>query len=151
MRAEIFFLEDAFGFNESARGRVLMGEILKIAFPSLIADRTIERMIGEDELEHRAMGIIDHGGRSAYAHSFVYRCATGGLKFGHLFDFDQTHAAIGIRFELRMIAEMRNHDADATRRFDDQRSFRDLDRHPINRQANYLCSGSRHRAHVADT
>jgi hypothetical protein len=45
-RAEIFFLENAFGFGESAaRGRILMGKILQIAAAALVANRTIEGMI----------------------------------------------------------------------------------------------------------
>jgi hypothetical protein len=117
-RTEILLLEDAFGFDEPAGRCVLVGKVLKVALSSLIADRTIERMVGKDELEHRSMGIVDDGRGGAHAHPFVDRRAAGRLKFGHLFDFDQAHAAIGVRFELRVIAEMRNHDADTAGRFD---------------------------------
>ena len=77
------------------------------------------------------MGVVDHGGGGAYTHSFVCRRAASRLKLGHLFDFDQAHAAIGVRFEFRVITEMRNHDADATGRFDHQCPFRDVDRHSV--------------------
>jgi hypothetical protein len=118
-RTEILLLKDAFGFDESAGGGVLVREVLKIAFPPLIADRTVQRMIGQDELKHRFMGVVDHGGGGAYAHPFVGRRAAGRLKLGHFFNFNQAHTAIGVRLEFRVIAEMRNHDPDATGRFDD--------------------------------
>ena len=56
---EILFLENALGFEETAGGSgVFMGKILKVALAALIADRTIQRMIGQDEFEHRFVGII---------------------------------------------------------------------------------------------
>ncbi len=143
-RTEILLLEDALGFNEPAGRRVLVRKVLKIALPPLIADRTVQRMIGKDKFEYRFMGVVDDGGGGAYAHPFVGRRAAGRLKLGHLFDFNQAHTAIGVRFEFRVIAEMRNHDADATGRFDHQCPFRDVDRHSVDRDANHLRCGLRH-------
>jgi hypothetical protein len=149
-RTEILFLKNALGFNEPTARRVLVRKVLEIALSALIADRTVERMIGQNELEYRFMGVVDHRGGGADAHSFVGRCAAGGLKLGHFFDFNQAHAAIGVRFEFRVIAEMRNHDADATGRFDHQCPFRDVDRHSVDRDAHGLSSGGGHRALSAD-
>ncbi len=144
-RTEIFFLKDALGFHEPAGCGVLVREVLEIALAPLIADRTVQRMVGKDKLQHRLMGVVDHGGGGAYAHPFVGRCAASGLQLGHLLDFNQTHTAIGVRLEFRVIAEMRNHDTDTASRFDHQGPFRDVDRHPVDRDANHLCSCLRHR------
>jgi hypothetical protein len=52
-RTEEFLLEDAFGLDKSTGGRgVLMGKILEVAFPALIADRAIQRMISQNKFEN---------------------------------------------------------------------------------------------------
>ena len=143
-RTEILLGKHALGFNEPAGGRVLMGKILKVAFPALIADRAIKRMVGEDKFEYRSMGIVDHARGGAHTHALVDRSAAGGLELRHLFDFDQAHAAVGVRFELGVVAEMWNHDADTPGGFDHQGAFRNLDGHSIDRHANHWGCRIRH-------
>jgi hypothetical protein len=140
-------LENAFGFGESAaRGRILMGKILQIAAAALVANRTIEGMIREDKLEHRFMRIIDDRRGSPHAHSFVHGSTARSLQFGHFLDFDQTHAAIRVRLQFRVVAEMWNHDANPPSRFDDERALWDMDRGAIDGDAHRWGSGSIHRA-----
>lgn len=90
------------------------------------------------------MGIVDHGRGGTHTHTLVDRGTAGGLEFRHFFDFDQAHAAVGIRFELWMVAKMGNHDADTPSGFDHQGAFRNLDGHSIDRYANHRGCGLRH-------
>ena len=144
-RAEVFFLEDAFGFRKSAgRRRVLMREVLQVALAALVADRTIERMVGQNEFQHRFVGIVHDGGGGAHGHAFSDRRAAGGLQLRHLLDFDETHPAVGVRLQFGVVTEMRNHHADAPGRFDDERAFGDRNGGAVDRQANCFWCGIRH-------
>ena len=134
---EIFLLENALGLDKSAGGRgVFMGKILEVALSALIADRAIQRMIGQDEFEHRLVGVIDDRRGGPNGHAFGRHGAARGLELRHLFDFDQAHAAVRIRLEFRMVAEVRNHHADPASGFDHQGAFRHGDGNAVDRQAN---------------
>ena len=136
-RAEVFFLENALRFGEPARRcGVLMGEVLQVALPALVADGAVQRMIRENEFQHGFMGVVHDGRGGADAHALGDRCAAGRLELGHLFHFHQTHAAVGVRLELGVIAEVRNHRANTPRGLDQQRAFRHTDGVPIDRHPN---------------
>ncbi len=75
-----------------------MRKILEVAFPALVANRTIERMVSQNELEYRFVCVVDHGGGCSHSHSFVDQGAARRLEFWHLFDLHEAHAAIGVRF-----------------------------------------------------
>ena len=70
--------------------RVLVGKVLKVALPALIADRAIQRMIGQDEFEHRLMGVVDDRRGGPNAMPSVGQGAAGGLKFG-IFSISTRH------------------------------------------------------------
>ena len=101
-----------------------MGKILEVALAALIADRAIQRVIGQDEFEHRLVGVMDDRRGGPNSHALGRHGAARGLKLRHLFDFDQAHAAVRIRLEFRMVAEVRNHHADPAGGFDHQGAFR---------------------------
>jgi hypothetical protein len=65
-----------------------MGEVLKVALPSLIADRAIQWMIGQDEFEHRLVGIVNDRRGSPNSHTLGRNSTARGLELRHPFDFD---------------------------------------------------------------
>ena len=115
-----------------------MGKILKVAFPALIADRAIQRMIGQDEFEHRLVGVVNDRRGGPNSHALGRQGAARGLEFRHLFDFDQAHATVRIRLEFRMVAEVRNHHADPASGFDHQCAFRHRDGNAVDRQSDHV-------------
>jgi hypothetical protein len=143
--AEVLFLEDAFGFRKPAGRRgVLMREILEVAFAALVADRAIQRMVGQDEFQDRLVGVVHRGGGGAHGHAFGDRRAAGGLELRHLLDFDQTHPAVGVRLQLGVVTKMRNHHPDAPRRFDHQGSLGNRDRRAVDSEPDCFWFWIRH-------
>ena len=134
--AEIFLLENALGFRKPAGGRgVFMGKILEVALPALIADRAIQRVIGQDEFEHRLVGVVNDRRGSPNSHALGRYGAARSLELRHPFDFDQAHATVRIRLEFRMVAEVRNHHTNPASGFDHQRAFRHRDGNAVDGQA----------------
>ena len=88
-RTEILLRKDPFEFLKSAGRRgIFMGKVLKIAAPALIADGTIQRVIGQNEIQHRFAGALHHRGRSRFHHHALRHLGTtGGLQPGHFFNF----------------------------------------------------------------
>ncbi len=122
-----------------AGGGVLMGKILEVALPALIADRAIQRMIGQDEFKHRLVGVVNDRRGGPNSHAFGRHGAARGLEFRHPFDFNQAHATVRVRLEFRMVAEVRDHHADPASGFDHQCAFRHRDGNAVDRQADGFC------------
>ena len=82
------------GFGVSTFPRaVAEHHVLQFALAALIAHRAIERMVGQQELEHVFARVADLFGVGAHDHAFGDHLRAGGLHLRHLFDFDQAHAA----------------------------------------------------------
>jgi hypothetical protein len=134
-RTEVFLRKDPLDLDKPARRRrVLMREVLKIASAPLIADRTIQRVVGQNEFQHRLVRIVDHRRGRPDHHALGHRRAAGRLKLGNPLDFHQAHAAVGVRLQLGVVAEVRNHDAGLARRLDDERAFRHRHGDAVDRQ-----------------
>ena len=93
-RRKLLFVDVVLHFREPAlAGAVREHHVLQFALAALVADRAIERMIGQQQLEHRFASLLDDGGIGADDHAFADREGTCGLKLRHLLDFHQAHAA----------------------------------------------------------
>src|SRR5262249_1789067 len=71
------------------------GEILQRALAALVADRAVERMVDEDELERRVLGDARHlgGAGGLDDHSVLRRQRAGGLGLRRRsFDLDEPGA-----------------------------------------------------------
>ena len=78
--------------------------ILQPALAGLIADRAVHRMIDQQELHHRFAHRQHLRALGQHRHAFRHLGVTGDLQLGHLFDLNQTHAAITRDRKLRVIA-----------------------------------------------
>ncbi len=87
---------------------VAESHVLQFAFAALVADRAIERMIGEQELEHVLARVMNLRRIGADDHAFGRDERAGRLQFGHFFDFDETHAARSLERKSLVVAERRD-------------------------------------------
>ncbi len=108
--------------------------VLKFTLAGLVADRAIERMVGEQKLQDVATVLQSFGCPGLDNHPFRDGGRTGRLQFGIFFDFDQAHPATADNRKAGMIAITRNPDPRRLGRFNDQRSFRRLNFPPVNSQ-----------------
>src|SRR5690606_24625035 len=123
--AEVVTPEDALRLLVTpVRAPLLMDVVLELALTRLIADRAVERMVEEVELEDavpRGRGLrtlsVDH---LAVGH----RRHARGRELGHPLDLDQAHATHGRRRQPRVVAVVRDPDARLLRGLDDARPLR---------------------------
>ena len=123
--------------------------VLQIAFAALVADRTIERMIHEQELEDHATTRIDLLVTRMHDHAVGDRRIAGDLQLGHAFDLDQTHAAESGRPKLRVIAIDRDLLLDRLGGLNQERALGHLDRHAVNGEFDQLLGGGAHASTVS--
>ena len=97
--------------------------ILEKALARLIADRTIHRMIDQQEFQHRLAHRQHFGTLGQNRHALGHLRVAGDLQLGHFLDLDHAHAAIARDGKLRMIAIARNRDADIVGRLNDRLAF----------------------------
>ena len=64
------------------RGSVRHGQVLERTFAALVADRAVERMGGEQELEDLLLGSPGFVGAGQHQHAFGDRGGAGGFEFG---------------------------------------------------------------------
>ena len=110
-RAKIlcFFPTGFFGSRIAARvAGVRHVVILKPAFAGLIAYRTVDRMMEEQELHGVSDGLLDAWRGGSHDHSIGDRSRAGRNKFRRLFHFNQTHSATALDANVGVIAIPRN-------------------------------------------
>src|SRR5882672_3645553 len=88
-----------------------VSEVLERAFAALIADRTIEGVIDEQELEHAGPRLDDVRCLSRDDHAFGDRRGAGRLQLRHLFNLDDADAAGAVDAQARVIAVIRDLDS----------------------------------------
>src|SRR5271154_5171068 len=138
-RRPLFFRIVQLFFGEAAVIQaVTESHVLQFALAALIADGTIERMIREQELDHILTRFVNLLGVRLYDHAFGSDERARGLQLGHLFHFDQAHAACGLQREARVIAERRDFDALFLGRLEHQRAGRRDDRLAIQSESDLL-------------
>src|SRR3546814_18157292 len=85
--------------------------VLEIAFAPLVADRTIKRVIDEEEFHHALQRLLDHWTVRADFLSISRRECTAGLRLGRpRIHFNATNAEIARDGQPLMIDEARKLD-----------------------------------------
>ena len=100
--------------------------ILQRALPSPVADRAVERMVDQEELEHRLLRVpaLRVGELAVHDHSLGDRGRTRRHQLALALDAHVALAAGGDRREQRVVAEPRDLDPQVLGRPDEQRSLR---------------------------
>src|ERR1043166_5580926 len=87
LRLRIFALDKT--FFEIAP---VKSQFLQFAFAAAIADRTVERVIREQKLEHRPLRLFNLFALRSDNHAVRARDGAGGLQLWHFLDAHQAHA-----------------------------------------------------------
>ena len=100
-------LEVALGLDEArGAGAPAVGDVLQRALAALVADRAVERVVDEQELDDRALGVVHAGGLGVDDHAVLDRRRARGLELRDALDLDQAHAAGADRLaELGLVTE----------------------------------------------
>ena len=116
-------VERHLGEGHARRARpVSEREVLQRALAALVADRAVERMVDEDELEGRLLAVRRLRGCSggAHDHPFRGRERAARLQLRDPLDLDEAHAAgPDRRAEPRLVAEHRDLDPGRERGLDE--------------------------------
>src|SRR4029453_8250090 len=102
-------------------------EILEIALTRLVADRTVERVVGEEKLQNGSSALLRLGARGVHGHPFADRCVAGDLELGKFLYLDETDAEIAGDGECGVVAVSRNEDAQLLRGLNHRGSVGDAD------------------------
>jgi hypothetical protein len=77
--------------ESSAIGTVTHGLVLEITLSTLIANRAIKRVIGEQELRYTLSGLVNQRRIRLHHHSGLNGPGARGHRFWGSLDFDETH------------------------------------------------------------
>src|SRR5262249_41641521 len=87
-------LEVALGIGEAAlAGAPAQRDVLERALAALVADRAVERMVDQQELDDRVLRHLDPVGLRVDDHPVADRGGAGGLELRHALDLHQAHPA----------------------------------------------------------
>ena len=98
-------------------------EILQVALTGLITNRTIQRMVRQQKLQHGPPAFLSLGILSVHNHPFGHGRIASDLELGRLFDIHEADAAVARDRERRMIAVPWNKDPELLRGLDYSGSF----------------------------
>ena len=88
------------------------GAVLQRALAALVADRAVERVVLQQELQDAVLPVAGDVGVGAHHHVGLDGRAAGGLEAAHALHLDQAHAArADRRAQARLVAEDRHLDA----------------------------------------
>ena len=108
-RADVLVKDHALAFLETRRATAVADrQVLQLTLATLIADRTVEGMIDQQELHHALLRLDGQFGMREYLHAVGHRRRAGRQGLRRLLDLYQTHAAVGSDRELLVVAEMRD-------------------------------------------
>ena len=111
------------------------GLILQGALAALVADRAVQRVVDEQELDHAVLGLLRHrrGDLGVDLHALGHRHGAGGLRLREptavagVGDVNHALAAGADGVEQRVVAEARDRGADHLGGPDDQRALGNAD------------------------
>ena len=83
-------------------------QVLQLTLPTLVAYRTIQRMIDQQKLHHTFLRLNGLLGCGKDFHPFCYRRCASGQWLRRLLHLDQAHTTIGCDRQFLVVAEMRN-------------------------------------------
>ncbi len=116
--------------------------VLQIALAALIADRTIERVIDQQEFHHPFLRLDRLWRLGENHHSVGRRHRARSYRFWRFLYLNETHPAISGNRQALVEAEMRNLDPGMLTGLQDRRASRHLDLGPIDRQLRH-CQAAR--------
>ena len=127
-RPEILVKHDAFFFVVARRtAAVTHGDILQLAFTTLVADRAIQGMVDQQEFHHALLG-RDRALRARMDdHAAGCRRGAGRHRLRGLLDLDQAHPAVCRDGQLLVIAKMRHVHAELVGRMHDHAALLHFD------------------------
>ena len=106
-------LADLFFQREARRLLIVLHVVvLQLALAGLIAHRAIDRMIDEQEFQHRFLRGLGLRTLGVHHHALGDFGVARDLQLGRLLDLDQAHPAVADDGQPRMIAVVRDLDAD---------------------------------------
>ena len=118
------------------------GDVLQRALPALVADRAVERVVDEQELDHRVLGLLHAVGARIDDHPVADRGRAGGLELRDPLDLHQAHATGADRSaELRLVTEDRDLDVAALRGVDQHLALGSGDLDPVDDQGHLAVLG----------
>ena len=124
----LLFVGVELALDEAALARaVAEHHVLQLALTALVAHRTIQRMIRQQEFERTLARLLHHVGIGAHHHALGHRRSAANLQLRSLFYFHQAHAAGRLQRVIFVITEGRHFDAVLARHFDQQLAFLRLD------------------------
>ncbi len=91
---------------------------LQFAFAASVADRTIERVISQKELTHRALGLFDLFTLCGDDHTVGALDSARGLELRHFVYANEAHTTRRLDLEILVIAKRRNAKAVVTAHVD---------------------------------
>ena len=97
--------------------------VLQIALTGLVADRAVERVIDQQELQHRAPALLGLVALGLHDHSLDDRRIAGDLELWELFNLHKADAAVACDGEPGVVAIARNEDPQLLRGLDDHGSL----------------------------
>ena len=139
-------LEVALGLDEArGAGAPAVGDVLQRALAALVADRAVERVVDEQELDHRALRLVHALRLRVDDHAVLDRRRARGLQLRDALDLDQAHAARADRLaELGLVTEDRDLDVAVLGRVDQHRVAGRLDLEAVDGEGHHLHVGTRH-------
>ncbi len=109
-------------------------KILQVALTGLVADRTVERVVGQEELQHRPAAVLSLLILGVHNHPFAHRRIAGDLELGKLLHVHEADAAVARDRESGVIAVARNEDPHLLRGLDDRGPSGDAYLTPVDAQ-----------------
>ena len=95
-------------------------EILQVALAGLVADRAVERVVGQQELQHRAPAVLGLVALGVHDHPLGHGRVAGDLELGDLLHLHEADAAVARDGESGVVAVARNEDPQLLRGLDDR-------------------------------
>ena len=146
-RTYVLVLDDALALDEARDvAAETQRQVLQLAFPALIADRAVQRVVDQQEFHGGALRADGLHRMREDLHALGHGRGAGRQRLGRLLHFDQAHAAVGRDRELLVIAESRDINPLAIGHAHDQFVLACLHRHPIDLDVDQLLAHAATRA-----
>jgi hypothetical protein len=141
-------LEVALGLDEPrAAAAPAEGDVLQRALAALVADRAVERVVDEQELDHRLLRLVHARGLGVDDHAVLDRRRAAGLELRDALDLHEAHAAgaDGLA-ELGLVAEHRDLDVAVLGGVDEHHVLGRLHLSTVDREGDHVDLGAGHYA-----